>query len=1272
MMRKLLLCVLTILTVSSASATNYLVSPSATSSGATITHKGMSFTVGTTAFSSIKALIDASPEANSSVYVLAGTYAENVTINVAGLNFLGPNAFIDKRAQSRSSNATITGVLTVNANNTTFNGFYIKGSGKIRNTAATPESPLSGFTFIYNVVSNPTVARDANGSDAIILLGKPVSNANALADSSQKRYHKVTISHNIFSKGEEGTTDPAWITISGGYGTAMKITDNKFTEGGTAINICNSRGTYDILNNNFNKIGNNNQSESTKGDFALRLYRNALAGTTVFNIKNNDFNNCSGQQTLYPCIRFYCGNSSEGNFVTPVGCSVNINHNVFRSKTQIHADYNYVYYIDAAATNAVKHDTRFNQFDNSYYAIAKTNSVYDTTNLGYRFGDNSGLITPTKATFGTWLGATSLGAVTIIQSWDIDDNTGDIYTVQLMTGTEKSNFVSQYGDSSPLKLTRLNSSGSVISTMNAVYAGHGTQLSVGRINGTLHVFMGAKSTLASDGSDMISRAICWFPWVGGATVNCNGASTFSYNSKSYNIKYFRPSGMSGSNDYPSLDNENRLFCTRTSDSSKNYYWVYNLDDIISNADAATPLRKYTITKKTNPTSVSGDQGYNTWDHQGYCIHGDYIYMLEGVSRTNSVAVNSKPTIFFHVCNWRTGAFAYRQQVTNSTINALSNSGEPEGCKVHRDSNGHANLMFALADGVAGARKVYIYKLTPKKQTYTIPTVSATANNSSLSFTTSTLSPVSKSVKLTNTIIHGAYTFTISGDNASNFSITETNNNPWAATTTVNVTYTPTNDAGTHTGYLRCSSPLLTDIIIPLDGTYSGYAPTTPTIIANPTSASLTARVSDTDSKSISFTGANLTEGIALSLSGPNAALFSLSTNSLSASGGDVTVTYSPTAEGNHSATLTATSGSASASVDLSAVGTPLIDPDQFVLTKVVETNNNIPGTNDGRFSTGFGDYLYLADKSTTTIVRYNSNGTRSNFATVNNLGSAISSDDAGNIIVNTGFPDATSATNWVIIEPNGTQHTLTLSYPSSITAARTDAAGRALGNVMSAAGGYLCLISNGAPSAAIFKIANGAQSGAATAVPLDWTGNTTSIAQPVVTSLAQVVANPASSFMYRLRTNKNVTTKDMSPRTSADGFDVFTLGGKTFLVEPTGQSNYGDGFTIHEVGSDDVKGERVETVTDGSLKFQSLTARVSDDGTYATIYQNVSGKLISIYRYGMPPTGVESVASDATEVGHMFYNLQGVRVNNPSAGQVLIRVATLSDGSVRTSKILVK
>ncbi|MBO7382168.1 MAG: hypothetical protein J6U03_02220, partial [Muribaculaceae bacterium] len=253
------------------------------------------------------------------------------------------------------------------------------------------------------------------------------------------------------------------------------------------------------------------------------------------------------------------------------------------------------------------------------------------------------------------------------------------------------------------------------------------------------------------------------------------------------------------------------------------------------------------------------------------------------------------------------------------------------------------------------------------------------------------------------------------------------------------------------------------------------------------------------------------------------------------------------------------------------------------------------------------------------------------------------------------------------------QHTLTLTMPDGMTNGRIDAVGRAFGNVLGINGqmpitGALCVLCKDSTKAAIFYLRNGEQVSAMT-VETGFTADATAIGQPSSTLLPQLVSNPEDYYLFRLRTNKSITTRAL-PRTSSDGFDVFTLGDKTYIVEPTGASNYGDGYTIHELGSDDVLAEREETVTDGTVKYQSLTARVSDDGSYATIYQNVSGQLVSIYNFGMPSTMVDAIGEEVIETSHVFYNLQGIRIDRPTAGQIVIRVATLSDGSISTSKIV--
>lgn len=78
---------------------------------------------------------------------------------------------------------------------------------------------------------------------------------------------------------------------------------------------------------------------------------------------------------------------------------------------------------------------------------------------------------------------------------------------------------------------------------------------------------------------------------------------------------------------------------------------------------------------------------------------------------------------------------------------------------------------------------------------------------------------------------------------------------------------------------------------------------------------------DTSTKTIVVTGRNLTSGITLVLSGTDAAMFSLSTNSIAAadanSQNSITVTYAPTAVGSHSASITLISGDVMNSLSIS-------------------------------------------------------------------------------------------------------------------------------------------------------------------------------------------------------------------------------------------------------------------------------------------------------------------------------------------------------------------
>lgn len=774
-------------------ATSYLISPDAVSAGSVITYDGKKFVVGTTAFGNGAALMAADPAANSDVYVAPGTYPGAFTVNVSGLKFIGPNAYQDPRAETRTSPATFTSRITVNAGGIEFNGFNFSGEGQIYNNAATRENPLDGFRFLFNVTDNLTLARSKNV--AFIRLGKIADDETANDPSSRMKYSGISIQHNIF----KGETAPHHIQICGASGTTT-ISDNKFSQGGTSVRMDNIVGTVNIKFNKFMEVGESNKAAG--GDFCIQINRSAGEGSTTFNILHNYFRNCVGQTSLYPLIRFYPGAAGSASLVKPLNCSMNINHNVFRGKTKIHADYNYVYYADKGTSGDVKSDFRFNVFDSSEYAFAFANRP-GQTELQRFYATAYSPVDTKNCTFGTFKGATALSGATVLQSFDVNPVTGDIFYIQL-SGAGAVN-----GDPKPLYITRLKPDGTK-SKMTLTWAGHGTNLAVADIGGKPYIFTGGRATMKSDGSETRADACCWFRYVGGATADLRKTS-FTHNSTSYPVKAYDREGKN--NEYPAIDEVSRLFCSRTTGTGKNYFQIFDLDDILADPEAAKAISTVTISKGENPTSNSSDKGYNTWDHQGYTIHGDYLYIVEGVGTESSTAINGKPTIFLHVYDWRRKKFVYRRHLTDATLMGNTH-GEPEGVKVRLNSAGNAEILIGIAVGSAGSRKAAIYKYTPEEATFSHANAKHTADTELISLSTTTGNPVSKDVTITNTNLHGGVTTPVSGSRQ--FSASKSKASAWHPTTTATVTYTPVADVKEHNGFLRVSSPMALDLIIPIN------------------------------------------------------------------------------------------------------------------------------------------------------------------------------------------------------------------------------------------------------------------------------------------------------------------------------------------------------------------------------------------------------------------------------------------------------------------------
>ena len=437
----------------------------------------------------------------------------------------------------------------------------------------------------------------------------------------------------------------------------------------------------------------------------------------------------------------------------------------------------------------------------------------------------------------------------------------------------------------------------------------------------------------------------------------------------------------------------------------------------------------------------------------------------------------------------------------------------------------------------------------------------------------------------------------------------------------------------------------------------------PTITANPAAVSLSAKQGASASANIAVTGSQLTGNITATISGTGAAAFSVNPASLASTGGTLAVTFAPTvASGTQSATLTLKStGAADVNVALTGSVSANIDPSLFALEVIKETQTNLIAQNEGRFSTGFGGYNYVTDKENGQIVRYDATGAKSVFASVEGIGTAITSDDAGNILVNKGFPNTTSSANWVIIEPNGTQTALSLDGVSG----RLDQVGRVMGDVTSSTGAYMFLAPNGGDKIVAVKIANKAVAGITQSLATGLTFDTSTLAQPRYdVATANSFNYPASASYLRKRSDRNIyqwgsgtameSLGQVTGATNGEGFDVFVIAETRYAVEPcSGDNHYGDGFAIRNLTTNEiVASKNLGLKTDANPGFQSLTARVADDGSYVTIYQTLSGKLVAQYRYGMPSTPVaETVAAPVfSPVAGTYTAAQNVTISCATSG----------------------
>ena len=881
MNKKIILSVALVFGVLTTQAADYFVNPELSSAevGSTVTYKERKFVVGQTAFASFAEFNVASPEANSSLYVAPGTYSENVTFTTTGLNVLGSNAYRDWTV-TRATETEFTGVMNLNADNITVNGFKFTGTGRISAKAGTNESPQSGITVKYNYFTGSTLARDKG--KPLVAIGTRYTNEKANDVISQQQYSGSVVAHNYFEGSSTHIANS--IVLAGVYGTTS-VTDNYFYDGGTSIHIDNGQGNININHNVFKNVGVTTSTApdgGSKGDFCVYAMRCGYANTTTVNICDNEFDGCYGQASYFSLIRVYPGSSGSTNCVIPVGMSVNINHNTFKNKTSVATNSNQLgenmlLYSDKSTTGDVDYNLADNHFDNRFYKFSYVTladglgqrQVYSNTYDQFVFGSSYSTM-GTSIITGTDISNhsknTTLASATVLQSMDIDMATGDMYFLQLLGNSENSSFCSSYGLNSStcdaLRLTRVictkkgtasnpTYTYSGTQSMRIAKSGHGVKLSVCRDkNGQLWMITGGRGDDNGTSNDLSGIYVSRFKFVSGGVRILDGSGETDSS-----VKYTKHP-KEYKNAYAAVDEVNRYVCFSTSGNGRKYY-IYDLDDYLEGNELKL-IKKVTLKNGNDPitgTGLSQDNGFCTWSYQSYDINGDYLYFLEGESQDTSKPVTSgDPVVVISTYNWRTGQYLLRTRVNYGRIN--DTFGEPEAFTIRPDEYGNVSAYLGIAVGSSGARKASIFKYHVdrhiddsgnvigvdtstgmkhfKTAQYSGITMTTSADEFSLTASDTTERPTQK-LTITNAgeYLYGAWTGTITGEDGDVFDVKISSNTPFSSKFTATVTFKPDGLKSNYSAYLRLHSPLAgsgtesADIVIPITATYTevGEEPT---------------------------------------------------------------------------------------------------------------------------------------------------------------------------------------------------------------------------------------------------------------------------------------------------------------------------------------------------------------------------------------------------------------------------------------------------------------
>ncbi|MFZ4581869.1 MAG: lamin tail domain-containing protein [Paludibacter sp.] len=330
--------------------------------------------------------------------------------------------------------------------------------------------------------------------------------------------------------------------------------------------------------------------------------------------------------------------------------------------------------------------------------------------------------------------------------------------------------------------------------------------------------------------------------------------------------------------------------------------------------------------------------------------GKYFANTAITPNTNSI-INPSATIVWEIKTHASGGRTIFNEASSKFVSYTGSSNESYAVNSVAGGNerwtfAYSSSLFTITNVTSSTRLLQYNISSPRFACYTgsqqnitlYKLATPTCTSSNLAFADASVNQLisAGSYTKTATSLNATTTITYSSSNetVATVNLTSGEVTPLTAGTT---TITATQVAGTHNAIDYCASTASYSLNL------TANAPTiTVTEVEIP---ALMAYGGESDSEIMQVSGINLTDNIALAISGTNANLFSVSAATVSQTGGianltAITVNYNPIAPGTHTATLTLSSAGA-ISIIRNLNGSSSWKP---LLTPVATDASNISGT----------------------------------------------------------------------------------------------------------------------------------------------------------------------------------------------------------------------------------------------------------------------------------------------------------------------------------------